>query len=581
MMLPYLRGLVALLPRDPGAAARIAWWWLTGRRVRALAQFRRAVTPLPNSYRLWLAIHQPETFRSKASIDGPRLAVHVHLTGSNPLNDALSSLVRQSFEDWELYLTTTETEPPTVTARHADDRRIHFWPVSVASRAAGLKAILQETAAQYVVPLPADCVLTLGALLAYAHAIRDAATNAVFYADQDEYGASGSRTTPWLKPEWDRDLFLAQDYLSMACAIPVEAARNIAVDAGWPDEIAVYGILIELLACPDAAPARHVPYVATTTPPDVWQRGSSARAALVANHVGVPVTTGPFGTLILHWPLPDPLPRVSIVIPTRDRIDLLRTCVDGILHATDYPLLELIIADNDSTEPASITYFNEISRDPRVKIVRWPHPYNYSAINNHAVTHAGGDYICLLNNDVEIIDPSWLREMIAQAIRPGVAAVGARLLYADRSVQHAGVVVGIGDAAGHAHRALADGQPGWFAQSLITRCATAVTAACLVIEKAKFDAVGGLDAESLAIAYNDVDLCLKLRAAGWHNIYASQAVLIHHESKSRGFDFAPEHITRYHQELLKFQERWQTVGFADPTHHPKLDPQSEQYRPGL
>jgi GT2 family glycosyltransferase len=193
------------------------------------------------------------------------------------------------------------------------------------------------------------------------------------------------------------------------------------------------------------------------------------------------------------------------------------------------------------------------------------------------VAAARGDYLCLLNNDTEVIAPEWLDEMMRQACRPQVGAVGAKLHYPDGSIQHAGVVIGMGNAAGHAHRLLRDEEPGYFAQAHIAREATAVTAACLVVEKRKFVAVGGLDEEHLAIAYNDVDLCLKLREAGWTNMYVPTARLYHHESVSRGDDFSPEHNARYRAELRVLQERWRTDVRTDPLHHPMLDRSTDQY----
>jgi GT2 family glycosyltransferase len=164
-----------------------------------------------------------------------------------------------------------------------------------------------------------------------------------------------------------------------------------------------------------------------------------------------------------------------------------------------------------------------------------------------------------------------------QAVRPEVGAAGAKLLYEDGTIQHAGVVIGLGQAAGHAHRYQRNDEPGYFARPHVAHCASAVTAACLVVAKAKFDAVGGLDETNFAVAFNDVDLCLKLERAGWHNIYVPQAVAIHHESKSRGRDFLPANIDRYMGELAVLQDRWATPGYSDPLHHPHLDKGAETY----
>ena len=204
-------------------------------------------------------------------------------------------------------------------------------------------------------------------------------------------------------------------------------------------------------------------------------------------------------------------------------------------------------------------------------------PYNYAQLNNFAATEARGEYLCLLNNDTEVIDPHWLSELIRQATRPHIGAAGAMLLYNDRSIQHAGVVVGLKQAAGHAHRFLRPGKPGYFRYPHVPHYVSAVTAACLVVERRKFDAVGGLDEQHLAIAFNDVDLCLKLQQAGWHNVYVPQAVMIHHESKSRGRDVAPRHVERYRRELAILQQRWATRDYADPLHHPHLDRNNEEF----
>jgi GT2 family glycosyltransferase len=279
----------------------------------------------------------------------------------------------------------------------------------------------------------------------------------------------------------------------------------------------------------------------------------------------------------VEWPLPEDAPGVSIIIPTRDKVELLQPCVDSVLRSTHYPDFELIIIDNGSTEPKALEYLSKIGGRPDVRVIRYDHPYNYSAINNFAAGFASTPYLCLLNNDTEVIGPNWLTEMMRYAVRPDVGAVGAKLLYDDGSIQHAGVVVGICEAAGHAHRFTRSDEQGYFGQPHLAHAVSAVTAACLVVEKRKFEAVGGLDAENLAVAYNDVDLCLKLEQAGWRNMYVSHAVLLHHESKSRGQDNSPTNIGRYMRELAILQERWGTKRYADPRHNINLDRFSETF----
>lgn len=590
-MPPYIQVYFALLLRRPREALTVAWWWVTGKRVRAFGRFRNSAASLPGIYPHWISHNQSERISAQALFDLrcqtaalPILAVHLHIPLACPpplVDAAVRSILDQFYPRWELYVTSADSDARLLL----DDPRINSVMSPLMSRAAGLAHVFGVMAASYVVPVSAGCTLSPGALLAYAQAIPDENHPVVLYADQDELSQEGKRCNPWLKPQWDEDLFLAQDYLSAACALPIGPVSRAGFEEACPDIIAVYALLSQLLLGPNAVAARHVAHIATTTPACYWNRSSVARADLVRNisreSFGADVVAGAFGTLVIRRPLPDPPPKVSIIVPTRDRLDLLATCVEGVLHRTDYPDIELVIADNESVETDTLDYLKQCGLDARVKIVHWPYHYNYSAINNYAIAQATGSYICLLNNDTEVINTAWLHELMLHAVRPEIGAVGAQLLYPDHTIQHAGVVVGLGGAAGHAHRGLVEGEPGYFAQALIARSATAVTAACLVVAKDKFDAVSGFDEKSLAIAYNDVDLCLKLRKAGWRNMYVPQSMLIHHEGKSRGLDLTPQHLDRYKRELAVFQERWGAVDFRDPTHHPGLDPISEQYRLGL
>jgi len=306
---------------------------------------------------------------------------------------------------------------------------------------------------------------------------------------------------------------------------------------------------------------------------------SAGRMGAIQRHLqglGATCAAGPFGTVRVTWPLPAQLPLVSIVIPTRDKLDLLRPCLDGVLGKTDYPNFEVIVLNNESVEQRTVDYLEAISNDPRVGVIQISGTYNFSSFNNFAARQARGEYLCLLNNDTEVLEPVWLTEMMRYAVRDDVGAVGAKLLYDDGTIQHAGVVIGIGEAAGHAHRFQPACDPGYFRIAHTAHFVSAVTAACLVVKKEKFDAVGGLD-ERLAVAFNDVDFCLKLEAAGWRNVYVPHAVLIHHESKSRGKDVAPQNIERYLKELRILQERWQTKTYQDPMHNPNLDRYSETF----
>jgi GT2 family glycosyltransferase len=273
--------------------------------------------------------------------------------------------------------------------------------------------------------------------------------------------------------------------------------------------------------------------------------------------------------------LAEPAPAVTVIIPTRNRLSFLRPCIEG-LRKTAYPNLDVIVIDNASDEPDTLDYLALLKRDG-VRVLEMGGAFNFSALNNAAVKRAKGELLCFLNNDVEIIDPDWLSLLVRQAARADIGAVGGRLLYPDGALQHAGVVTGVGGGAAHAHRNLRHDDPGYFLRDRLPQRVSAVTAACLVVSKDKFLGVGGFNEVDFPIAFNDVDLCLKLNALGWQTFYEPRAVLIHHESKSRGSDSAKENRERFAGELAALKRRWGTDQLRDPYHHPHLSPFCEQF----
>lgn len=256
-------------------------------------------------------------------------------------------------------------------------------------------------------------------------------------------------------------------------------------------------------------------------------------------------------------------PSVDLIIPTRDGLAVLQPCVDSLLSKTSYPNFNIIIVDNGSELPETHNYFDRVKLDSRVKIVSYPGEFNYSAINNFAVAQGDSDYVALVNNDIEVIHADWLHQMMAWAMQENVGIVGAKLLFGNGLVQHAGVTIGMGNAAGHIHRLEAGDSPGYQYRCLATQNMMAVTAACLVTPRALFEQLDGLDAENLSVAYNDIDYCLRVEALGKDIIWTPEARLFHHESVSRGDDMSEQHIERYFNELGVLQKRWKTKGFVD------------------
>ncbi|MFT6408409.1 MAG: GT2 family glycosyltransferase [Arenicella sp.] len=252
-----------------------------------------------------------------------------------------------------------------------------------------------------------------------------------------------------------------------------------------------------------------------------------------------------------------------MIIPTRDGLAVLKPCIDSILSKTSYPNYKIIVADNGSELAETHEYLSQISQDPRVSIVDYPGEFNYSAINNFAVSKGQSEYVALVNNDIEVIDGDWLTQMMVWASQETVGIVGAKLLFENGKVQHAGVTIGLGNAAGHIHR-LEDGDaPGYQLRCLATQNMMAVTAACLVTPRALFEELGGLDEVAFKVAYNDIDYCLRVESKGHQVIWTPEAVLHHHESVSRGDDMSEQHIERYFRELEVFQSRWKSKGFVD------------------
>lgn len=406
------------------------------------------------------------------------------------------------------------------------------------------------------------------------------------FADCDRDGAQGERSLPWLKPIWDIDLFIGADVFTPG-AIFSKAIINETLALLAPDDVLpaldwhhlIAGIA--LATEKTQATVGHWPQVlyhrnhrAPASPEQAWpstQRHLAITWLCERLAPGATVSAVPGFPALLqaHWPLPENLPRVSLIVPTRDQYGLLHTCIEGLLNDTDYPDLEIIVVDNQSSDPQTLAYLAELpSRG--VKVLPHPYPFNYSAINNRAAAHASGEVIGLVNNDIEIIEAGWLKEMLSQLLRPGVGAVGAKLLWPNRMVQHAGVVVGVNGLAAHTGNTWEEHDAGYLAFNQITRRQSAVTAACLLVRKSVFDAVNGLDEHAFPVAFNDVDLCLRIQQSGLHLIWTPFAQLIHAESASRGKDQTPEKRARAVREQQGFIERWSQAGQNDPHYHPAL-----------
>jgi GT2 family glycosyltransferase len=294
--------------------------------------------------------------------------------------------------------------------------------------------------------------------------------------------------------------------------------------------------------------------------------------ASVENHSDPVGSARQFATR-LRWALPAMAPKVSVIIATRDRVDLLRPCVSSVLDSLpSYPgACEVLLIDNDSAEPATSAYFESLSEVPQIRLARFRGPFNWAAINNFGALEAQGEVLIFLNNDTAVITKDWCVELVANAIRQDVGGVGARLLYADGTIQHAGVVLGVEGVAGHECVGESPADGGLFGRSQLLRSTAAVTGACLATKRTLFHELGGFDELNLKVAFNDVDYCMKVRKAGYRVVYDPFAVLYHLESKSRGREVSEVQQARHRQEAAFFRSRWGHSEMLDPYYNPHFE----------
>ena len=545
--------------RSPAEALSAVWWRVTGKKLRARNRFLRLLAPLPCfDFRAWVAARRPDWTRELTEIEArvaeatrPRFIVCVKAGAGGRITAATEPSVRaQSYTDWTMV---------------------------VVAGAADLNAAMEGAPDGWLVHLLNGERLEPDALLRMAAEITATPGTGLVYWDDTEPRGDGLIQAPRLKPGWNADLQWAQDYVGSAAISCAQALAAGGADAG-AGPAAWFDLATRVAQTASMEGVRHIPRVLSHRPADVGD-DVEARAACVARLTGATATPGAHGHVRVTWPLPDSPPLVSLIVPTRDRRDLIELCIDGLLHRTDYPALEVLIADNDSREPPTLAYLEAIGRDPRVRVVPCPGPFDFAAINNRVAGLARGDVVGFINNDIEVMAPDWLREMVGHALRPDVGAVGAKLLYPSDLVQHAGVIVGLDGLAGHAHRFYPAAHPGYMGRLQCTQVFSAVTAACLMTRKAAFAEVGGFDETAFPVAYNDVDLCLRLGARGLKTVWTPYAVLRHKETATRERDYSPARLAQYQRESAAFRARWGQVIAHDPHYHPLLTRADESFLP--
>jgi GT2 family glycosyltransferase len=504
------------------------------------------------------------------------------------LEEAIASVRNQLYPHWQLCIADDASTNPAVRPllerlASEDDRiKVIFRPVNGHISAASNSALELATGA-WVALLDHDDVLPEHALYCVASAILERPDARLIYSDEDKINEQGMRFSPYFKTDWNPELFLSHN---MICHLGVYRRDVLTEIGGFRvgfEGAQDYDLALRFIERIEPAQIHHIPRVLYH-----WRmhQGSTAAAAEAKPYAMLAgeralnehlQRRGIAGRVELvaagyrtHYQLPETLPLVSLIIPTRNGLELVRQCVESITQKTDYPNYEIILVDNGSDDPAALDYFAVLARDNIVRVLRDDRPFNYSRLNNDAVAQAKGDVIALINNDVEVISPDWLSEMVGLVMRPEVGAVGAKLLYPNGTIQHAGVAVGLGGVAGHLHKHIDRNADGYCKRAKLASAFSAVTAACLLVRRSVYQEVGGLNETDLTVAFNDVDFCLRVREAGYRNVWTPYAELYHHESATRGYEDNPVKQARFAAEVQYMMTRWGQQLLEDPYYNKNL-----------
>lgn len=512
------------------------------------------------------------------------------------LKEAIESVINQTYEHWELCIAddASVSQEMIEILRYYElvDERIKICfrqtngHISEASNSA-----LSIATGDYVAFFDHDDLLSPDALCEVVSVLNTYPDALLIYSDEDKIDQYGKRYEPHFKSDWNPDLFLSQNYIShlsvLSHEIVIKAGKLRKGFEGSQD----YDLLLRAIPLIRHDQIIHIPKILYH-----WRAitGSTALSAQEKDYTTIagmkalesycaiflPGTTVAKGTLPntyrVVYPICGPEPMVTLIIPTRNQHEILAKCVTSILQKTNYLNYEIVIVDNQSDDPAILQYFKEISLLDNVKVLKYDHPFNYSAINNFAVKHANGEIIGLINNDIEVISGEWLREMVSHAIRPEIGCVGAKLFYTNGTIQHAGVIIGLYGVAGHGHKHVSGDEHGYFGRLRVVQNYSAVTAACLIVRKEVYYQIGGLD-EVLEVAFNDIDFCLKVQAAGYRNLWTPYALLYHHESLSRGLENTPEKRERFEREIKVMKTRWHTDTMNDRYYNLNLTRAGEKF----
>jgi GT2 family glycosyltransferase len=582
-----------------------------GRGIQGVASylrkyFLRDVVRIQDYYDLWvdnfgkLTHEDREVIKRKAAALSPAPKISVLMPVYNPdprwLSAAVESVKAQIYPHWELCIADDCSPNPEVRnmlSRYAaEDARIKVvfrdanGHISRASNDA-----LALCTGEFTALLDHDDELSEDALYWVAEELRQFPNADLLYSDEDKIDAGGRRFHPHFKMNWNPDLFYSVNVVTHLAVFRTALLNQIGGFRVGFEGSQDYDLVLRVVEKTQVDKIRHIPRIlyhwraiptSTADNPAAKDYAHFAARRAIADHfrrrdVKAEVEAGYGSYHRVKYAEPAPLPKVTAIVCTRDRLELLRGIIEGLRTQTNYPNLEILIVDNQSREPETRAYFAEISQDPKVRVIKYDEPFNFSAMNNFAVEQSEGELLAFLNNDLLVIQPDWLREMVTLAVRPECGAVGARLLYPTGEIQHAGIILGIGGVAGHAHRFTDGSEGGYMSRSKLVQNFSAVTAACMVMRRSVFNEAGGFDEENLPVAFNDVDLCLKVRSLGYGITYTPYAELYHLESASRGSDVSKTNRPRFAREIEFMKKKWGEALTNDPYYNPNLTLVEENY----
>lgn len=501
------------------------------------------------------------------------VAVPAYRTPERFLIQMIESLIAQTYGNWELCIANgspEDTAMKTVLEKYTKkDSRIRVSELTENKGIAGnTNAALEMAQGEFVGLLDHDDLLAPNALYEIALALgRDRALDAV-YTDEDKVTTElDEHFQPHLKPDFNLDLLRSNNYICHFFVVRRSIVQKI---GGFRQEFDGAQDHDFIFRCIETAEkVGHIPEIlyhwrthkaSTADNPASKMYAFDAGKRAIEAHLkrtgteGTVSHTPDLGFFRVKYPVQGQ-PLVSIIIPNKDEKETLKACIDSIREKTEYPNYEIIIVENNSTTDEIFQYYKELSKDPRIRLLRWKKEFNYSAINNYGVRHANGEYLLFLNNDVTVITPGWIRELLGVCQRPEVGAAGVKLIYPDDTIQHAGCVIGLGGIAGHMFVDMPANRTGYLHKASILQDMSAVTAACMMMKRAVFEEAGGFT-EKLSVAFNDVDLCLKVRKNHKLIVYDPYVQLYHMESKTRGAEDNKEKVRRFQEEIEYMRCQW-------------------------